>query len=78
MPFPLFPASVVFFQLHGGMVSHMLALAAPSSTVHNTYLVYQFWLLVLYERSVVLIPNTTGVESANTNVIGRRSSVARD
>ena len=27
---------------------------------------------------MVLIPNTTGVESANTNVIGRRSPVARD
>ena len=27
---------------------------------------------------MVLIPNTTGVESANTNVIGRRSLVARD
>ena len=26
---------------------------------------------------MVLIPNTTGVESANTNVIGRRSPVAR-
>ena len=27
---------------------------------------------------MVLTPNTTGVESANTNVIGRRSPVARD
>ena len=27
---------------------------------------------------MVLIPNTTGVESANTNVIGRRSPVARE
>ena len=27
---------------------------------------------------MVLIPNTTGVESANTNVIGRRSHVAQD
>ena len=27
---------------------------------------------------MVLIPYTTGVESANTNVIGRRSPVARD
>ena len=26
---------------------------------------------------MVLIPNTTGVESANTNVIGQRSPVAR-
>ena len=27
---------------------------------------------------MVLIPNITGVESDNTNVIGRRSPVARD
>ena len=27
---------------------------------------------------MVLTPNTTGVESANTNVIGRHSPVARD
>ena len=27
---------------------------------------------------MVLIPNTTGVESANSNVIGRRSPDARD
>ena len=27
---------------------------------------------------MVLIPNTTGVESANTNVIGQRSPVARE
>ena len=27
---------------------------------------------------MVLIPNTTGMESANTTVIGRRSPVARD
>ena len=26
-------ASVVFFQVHGGMVSHMQVLATPSSTV---------------------------------------------
>ena len=25
-----------FFQLHGGMVSHMQVLATPSSTVNNT------------------------------------------
>ena len=36
MPSPLYPASVVFFQLHGGMVSLMQALATPTSTVHNT------------------------------------------
>ena len=29
-----------------------------------------------YDRSMVLTPNTTGVESANTNVIGQRSPVA--
>ena len=32
----LYPASVVLFQLHGGMVSHMQVLPTPSSTVHNT------------------------------------------
>ena len=32
---PLYLASVVLLQLHGGMVSHMLVLATPSSTVHN-------------------------------------------
>ena len=36
MPSPFYPASVVFFQLHGGMVSLMQALAMPSSTVHST------------------------------------------
>ena len=36
MPFPFYSASVVLFQLHGDMVSHMQALATPSSTVHNT------------------------------------------
>ena len=50
MPSPLYSASVVLFQLHGGWVSHMQALATPS-TVHNLgYLPlkeYQFWLLVL-------------------------------
>ena len=35
MPSPFYPASVVLFQLHGGMVSHMQVLATPSSTVHN-------------------------------------------
>ena len=36
MPFPFYPASVVLFQLNGGMVSHMQVLATPSSTVNNT------------------------------------------
>ena len=36
MPSPFYPASILFFQLHGGMVSLMQALATPSSTVHNT------------------------------------------
>ena len=36
MPSPFYSASVVLFQFHGGMVSHMQALATPSSTVHNT------------------------------------------
>ena len=33
---PFYPASVVHFQLHGGMVSHMQVLATPFLTVHNT------------------------------------------
>ena len=37
MPSPLYSASVVVFQLHGGWVSHMQALAAHS-TVHNTWI----------------------------------------
>ena len=36
MPSPFYPAGVVFFQLHGGMVSLIQALATLSSTVHNT------------------------------------------
>ena len=32
----LLSISILFFQLHGGMVSFMQALATPSSTVHNT------------------------------------------
>ena len=35
MPSPFYPG-MVFFQLHGGMVSLMQALATPSSIVHNT------------------------------------------
>ena len=36
-----YPASVALFQLHGGMVSHMQALATPSFAVHNTnYLIF--------------------------------------
>ena len=38
MPFPFYYASVVLFQLHRGMVSHMQALATPSSNVHNTWI----------------------------------------
>ena len=36
MSSPFYPASVVLFQLHGGMVNHMQVLAIPSSTVNNT------------------------------------------
>ena len=46
MPSPFYSASVVPFQLHGGMVSHMQAL------------VYQYWLLVLagsYSSSLVSV-----------------------
>ena len=38
MPSPFYSASVLLFQLHVGMVSHMQALATPSSTVHNTWI----------------------------------------
>ena len=33
---PFYTAIVVLFQLHGCLVSHMLVLATPSSTVNNT------------------------------------------
>ena len=36
IPSPFYPASVAFFQLHGGIVSLMQALVTPSSTVQNT------------------------------------------
>ena len=36
MQSPFYLASILFLQLHWGMVSFMLALATPSSTVHNT------------------------------------------
>ena len=37
MPSPFYPSSIVFFQLHGGMVSLMQSLATPSSTIpHNS------------------------------------------
>ena len=36
MPSPFYPSNVAFFQLHGGMVSHMQVLATHFSTVHNT------------------------------------------
>ena len=38
MPSPFYSASVALFQLHGGMVSHMQALATPSSTIHITWI----------------------------------------
>ena len=38
MPSPFYSASIVLFQLHGGMVSHNEALATPSSTIHNTWI----------------------------------------
>ena len=47
MPSPLYSANVVLFQLCGGMVSHMQALATPSSTVHNT------WILITQSISVL-------------------------
>ena len=45
---------------------------------HNTIATSMTVRKLLYERSVVLIPNNTGVESANTNVIGGHSPVVRD
>ena len=36
MPSPFYPSSVVLFQRHGNMVSHMQVLATHFSTVHNT------------------------------------------
>ena len=36
IPSPFYPASVMLFQLHGGIVSHMHVLATPFSTVHST------------------------------------------
>ena len=53
MPIPFDPASVMFFQLHGGMVSLMQALATLSSTVQilNTWILtmkaYQFRMFLL-------------------------------
>ena len=38
MASPFYSASVVLFQLHGVIVSHMKALATPSSTVHNAWI----------------------------------------
>ena len=35
VPSPFYPASVVLFQLNGGIVSHVQVLATPSSTVNN-------------------------------------------
>ena len=36
MSSPFYPACILFFQLNGGMVSLMQALATTSSMVHNT------------------------------------------
>ena len=52
MPSPFYSASVVLFQLHGGMVSHMQALATLSPQLYTIlgYLqlkAYQFGVLVL-------------------------------
>ena len=50
MPSPFYSASVVLFQLHGGMVSHMRALATPLQLYtilgYLPLKAYQFWLLV--------------------------------
>ena len=37
-----YPASVVLFQLHGGLVSHMQVLVIPTSTVNNTKYSYPY------------------------------------
>ena len=50
MPSPFCPASIVLFQLHEGMVSHMQVLATPSSTVHiilNTWILTTKTIVVL-------------------------------
>ena len=38
MPSPFYPSSVVLFQLHGGMVSHMQVLATHLTTYNTKYL----------------------------------------
>ena len=55
MPSPYYPASVVLFQLHGGMVSHIQALATPSLTVHNTK-----YLILATEIILVLAASSSG------------------
>ena len=52
MPSPFYPASVVFFQLHGGIVSHMHVLDHPQQyTILNSWILtmkaYKFWLLLI-------------------------------
>ena len=58
----LFSASVVLFQLHGGMVSHMQVLATPSSTVHNTkYLDPYHWKHISFSCSACMRERVTVV-----------------
>ena len=45
-PSPLYPASVVLFQLHGGIVSHMQVLPTPSSIL-NTWILTTKTILVV-------------------------------
>ena len=49
MPSPFYPTGVVFFQLHGDIVSLMQALVTPSSTVHKTKY------LVTYHESISVL-----------------------
>ena len=51
-PSPLYPASVVFFQLHGCMISLMQVFATPSSTAHNSK--YSFSWILTTESILVL------------------------
>ena len=50
MPSPFYPSSVVLFQLHGGMVSHMQVLATHFSTVY-TWILTSETILVLVVAS---------------------------
>ena len=76
--------------LHFTLITKYAALFVAQSLLYPTVAITRFnknarlrpfpryFQKLLYERSVLLIPNTTGVESAYTNVIGRRSPISKD